>query len=641
MDENKYAHNRNRYDRPDFPYRCGRGVLWLKQCHQGPTVKGLCGGKTECSPCLEEDRWVCNRPLTAGGPCKEGPTPDGTCCKAHPPCVPKHSLKTYRRRLVVLVVGFVFALICVSWMADQLQGNYLSFNPGPLSSSHIKLSEKDGCQVCHESHKENALNWLKASVTPENISSKCGNCHVFGGPELKAHNGDSKKFPRLQDTHCLMCHREHKGEKFSTRTFTNQQCNFCHKNKFKSFSNGHPEFSDDYPHSIESGIKFSHNTHLNKHFSNPKFSEQTPENCMGCHTLVNEQNFQAGKFEVICAGCHQSQILKKDLVLIRLPELDKNRIDQKTIREACGIPNEPREPQTAGEEFLSISTDTPTLTTSYLLNIPEDDPEGYSKKLQDLILALAQESTSPIANLIDEHSPGPIAKQMLAGLNPEVIKRAACAWGLNAEYDPPAKASFGGWHADLLEVRYTPIDHKDPVAMSWIEFALAVPSGETDAMKKKRAIAMRDQMLSSKDGVGGCAKCHVIDATSSGNIDSALTVHWGYRESKHLPYLKFSHKSHLDVLGKGQACETCHTLSASSPSDTSTNASAPENIAKNFNSISRNTCRNCHAKGKVREDCQLCHLYHLEPGFKEKILLARNRPKKLSGSLPHSGSQKY
>jgi hypothetical protein len=639
IDENKFSHNRNRYDRPGFPYRCGRGVLWLKQCHQGPTIKGLCGGKTECSPHLEEDRWVCNRPKVAGGPCKDGPTLEGKCCKQHPPCVPKHNLKTYRKRLVILIVGVIFALICVSWMADQFQGNYLSFTPGPLSSSHIKFAERDGCQVCHESHKESAFNWLKASVTPVNISTKCGDCHIFGGPEFKAHNGDVNKHPQLQDTNCLMCHREHRGEKFSTRTFTNRQCNFCHKNQFKSFSKGHPDFSSNYPHSNKNSINFDHSTHLKKHFSDPKFSELAPENCMGCHKLMNEQNLQAGKFDVICAECHKSQILKKDLVLIRLPELDKNHINRKKIMEACGILDKNSGPQKEDEEFLSISTDTPTLTTSYLLNIPEDDPEGYSKKLQDLILALAMESTAPIADLIDEHSPSPIAQKMLAGLNPEVIKRAACAWGLNAEYDPPAEASFGGWHADLLEVRYTPVDHKDPVAMSWIEFALAVPSGETDATIKARAIAMRDQMLSSKDGVGGCVKCHAIDADSSEGEENNLSIHWGYKDSKSSPYLKFSHKSHLDVLGKGQACETCHVLKKNSaPNSASTEPDKksdkehdkehdPENVTSNFNSINRNTCMDCHNKGKVRQDCQLCHLYHLEPGFKEKVLLAKNQPK--------------
>ncbi len=628
MDENKFAHNRNRYDRPDFPYRCGRGVLWLKRCHQGPTINGLCGGKTECSPYINGDQWVCNRPIFAGGPCEEGPTPDGKCCKRHPPCVPKLSLKAYRRRLSILAVGTIFALICVSWMADQLQENYFSFNPGPVSSSHINIAEKDGCQVCHESHGESGINWLKAAVTTVNVSSKCGDCHVFGGPEFKAHNGDINKHPQLQDTHCLMCHREHKGEEFGTRTFTSRQCNFCHKTQFKSFSHGHPEFSSDYPHSGKESIKFNHVTHLEKYFLEPKHSKKAPDSCMGCHKLINEQTIQSGKFEVICAGCHKSQILSKDLVLIRLPELDKNRINRKTIMEACGILKEDSEAEKEDEEFLSISTDTLTLTTAYLLNISENDPEGYSKKLQDLILALARESTMPLAKLIDAHSPTPVAEKMLAGLNPEVIKRAACAWGLNAEYNPPAKASFGGWHADLLEVRYTPIDHNDPVALSWIEFALAVPSGETDDIKRAHAIAMRDQMLSPKEGVGGCIKCHTISMASSEDGEKVLSIHWGYRDLKSSPYLKYSHKSHMDVLEKGNKCKTCHVLNKDSNIKSLFNKLDSKRFASNFDAINRHTCMKCHTKGKVRQNCQLCHLYHLEPGFRGKILLAENQPKR-------------
>lgn len=635
MDENKFTHNRNRYDRPNFPYRCGRGVLWLKQCHQGPTVNGLCGGTTECLPCLDGDRWVCNRPQVAGGPCEEGPTDDGKCCKRHPPCAPKQSLKIYRRRLVVLVVGAIFALICVSWMADQLQKNYFAFDPGPVSSSHVKFAEKDGCQVCHESHKDNAFNWVNAVMTPADISWKCGDCHIFGGPEYIAHNGDEKKHPRLQETHCLMCHREHQGGELSTREFTSRQCNSCHEKQFKSFSSGHPDFSPDYPHTGKDSINFNHVTHLEKHFLEPKHAKQAPNSCTGCHQLINEQIMSSGKFEVICAKCHQSQILSKDLVLLRLPELDINRIDRKTIMKACGIQGKDRGANKE-DEFLSISTDTPSLTTAYLLNIQENDPKGYSQTLQDLILSMAQESTLPLAKLLDKHSPTPIADKMLAGLNPEVIKRAACAWGLNAEYDPPAKASFGGWHADLLEVRYTPVDHKDPVALSWIKFALAVPSGEKDDMKRVRAIAMRDQMLSSKKGVGGCVKCHVLNVALSENGDKTPYIHWGYRDSKKLPYSRYSHKSHMDVQGKGNTCDTCHILKKGSKTkpanDKPDSIDKPVSIDKldakpfvsSFKSMSRNTCMECHTKNQVRQDCQLCHLYHLEPGFRGKMLLAED-----------------
>jgi hypothetical protein len=538
--------------------------------------------------------------------------------------------------LAILTLGFIFALISASWVVDQLQKNYYSFNAGPISSSHINFVEKDGCQVCHEAHKKSGFSWLKAAVTEMNVSSKCGDCHIFGGPEFKAHNGDIKKHPRLQETHCLMCHREHQGEEFSTRTFTSQKCNFCHEKQFKSFSRGHPEFSPSYPHAGRDSIRFSHVTHLEKYFLEPKHSSKAPDSCIGCHKMVNEQDMDSGKFEVICAKCHESQILSKDLVLLRLPELDKNRIDRKMVMKACGIQSKGTRKE--DEEFLSISTDTPSLTTAYLLNIPEDDPKGYSQKLQDLILSLAQESTMPIAKLIDARSPMPIAEKMLAGLNPEVIKRAACAWGLNLEYDPPAQASFGGWYADLLEVRYTPVNHKDPVALSWIKFALDVPASETDDMRRERAIALRDQMLSSKEGVGGCMKCHTIDATSSEDKEEILSIHWGYRGFKSPPYSQYSHKSHMDVVRKGDTCKTCHVLNKDSTHGSLTDKSASgrisynklgsKPIASNFNSINRNTCTECHTNGKVRQDCQLCHLYHLEPGYKGDVLLTGNQPKR-------------
>ena len=626
MDDKKFSHNRSPYERPSFPYRCGRGALWLKPCHQGPHLNGTCGGTTECSPYLNGNHWECNRPLSAGGPCEEGPAPQGECSLRHPPCVPKPTLRVYRGRLAILAIGAILSLIWVSWIIDQVQKNNLSFNPGPISSAHIKFINKDGCSVCHASHEEGPISWLRAVLKKQDISSKCGDCHLFGGPESKAHNGDVQKYPNLQDTQCLMCHREHRGPQMTIRQFSSDQCSFCHKTKVESFSGDHPEFPLDYPNSRKDSIKFDHITHHNKYFLDPKFVEHSPETCMDCHSVAENKIVNPGKFEVVCAKCHAFQIPLKDLVLVRLPELDKNRINRQAVLDTCGMPEERNSSsKKAEDEFISVSTETPSLVSAYLLNVPENEPEVYSQHLQDLIWKLAYKNTAPLATLIDNHSPVPIAEKMLMGLNPEVIKRAACAWALNVEYEPPAEASFGGWHADLLEIRYTPVGHKDTVAKSWIEFALAVAASEVNAEKSKRAIAMRDQMLSSKEGVGGCIKCHAVTAERSKEGRETLKIDWGYKGARNTPYVHFSHKSHLDILGKGNTCKNCHILNKNADYISSFDTFDRKKFVSNFFSINRKTCVECHAEGQVKQDCQLCHSYHLQPGFKKEMLLANKK----------------
>jgi hypothetical protein len=74
FDENDYA-------RPNQAWNCG----WAAEghaCPLGPTRLGICRSAHECAPYQAGDTWVCARMRAHGGPCEEGPLPDGTCCRA-------------------------------------------------------------------------------------------------------------------------------------------------------------------------------------------------------------------------------------------------------------------------------------------------------------------------------------------------------------------------------------------------------------------------------------------------------------------------------------------------------------------------------------------------------------------------------
>ena len=112
-DPDRFKQDRSPYERPNFPFRCGRIGLWSKPCGRGPSSEGTCGGIAECRPFFDNGRWSCRRSTRSGGPCEEGPRPDGVCSHQHPPCKPIISLRGYRGRLTFLAAALVIVVLVV------------------------------------------------------------------------------------------------------------------------------------------------------------------------------------------------------------------------------------------------------------------------------------------------------------------------------------------------------------------------------------------------------------------------------------------------------------------------------------------------------------------------------------------------
>ncbi|MBC8284491.1 MAG: hypothetical protein H8E32_11810 [Nitrospinae bacterium] len=532
-------------------------------------------------------------------------------------------MRVIRGQIAFLAVAAIVALLATSQALNPNGGGFISISDaGPLSKAHKKFTEADGCSSCHAAHGKGPVGWIKAVFTQEDISERCVNCHSFAGPDSVAHNNELAKDREVRKTECIMCHREHNGQKMSTRQSSSEQCNTCHKNKFESFSKGHPEFPERYPYFDRNAIKFDHGSHLKKHFENPKFTEKAPTSCTTCHTVTfSDREVRPQAFESICVDCHGSQIKKKDLVLLRLPEFMQNLIDQDALAQACNSLMEEK----TDDEFLSVSTEMPALVSTFLLNVPEDAPETYEQPLQDLIMAMAEESLLPIEDLLNSQTEKPMADRLLTGMSPEVLKRAACSWGLNLEYEPPAEAKFGGWYADMLEVRYKPTGHHDPVAKGWVEFALAVSTIQEDEEKTARAIAMRDQVISAKEGVGGCVKCHAVSETSTVDGKKKLEIEWNYKKGNNRPHSQYSHSSHIEIMGNKSSCSNCHILDDQAEYMASFKGFDATKWSSNFASIKRKSCVQCHTESQINQDCQSCHIYHLNPGFKKKMISAKKQ----------------
>lgn len=353
----------NNYQRPNYPWVCGNAAVG-DPCWTGPTPAGKCGCRSECRPISRQGSWACSRPVHRGGPCAEGPSADGTCCRQRTPCVPRRSWLAQRSRLS-------FALFCVCLgVALMIYGSgqtYEAITPGPLSSphaQHLAHHGNDRCAACHPAAHQSLGQWLGglaglpsasaySSVSQTDLCLKCHQRDLCSDHALFAHNVDPQtlaQHPRRvandsdstvnalmktlssrlvsspvtklgQPLACATCHQEHHGQQIDMKAMTDQQCQTCHSQTFHSFELDHPEFTL-WPEVPAQGIRFDHRTHHFKHFPQ---ANRTFE-CSQCHQDDAQGNVQKlVPFEQACGSCHQGQIdlsSQGGLAWLQLPSFD-------------------------------------------------------------------------------------------------------------------------------------------------------------------------------------------------------------------------------------------------------------------------------------------------------------------------------
>ena len=527
-----------------------------------------------------------------------------------------------------------------------------SLSPGAISSGHAQFTGEKGCATCHAPHDGDAATWIRAAWSPNELTKACESCHEFNGPATAAHN---EIFEKSDDrrTQCIMCHTEHKGADAKITKMDDQQCNACHKLKFASFSTGHPPFSKTYPSRRRTAIAFNHVAHFNKYFEYKRFKARKPkERCITCHdTGKASRNLPVRPFEQSCAACHEQQIPKRDLVVFTLPEFAKDPFDARAVGEACGPSAEMLEaagedadklhamvktwrawtdtrrtdvarrvaalrsnlgrvenkPAPAGEDYLSVSEETLPPAAVLLLGLDDgEDADSYGGPVRDLVMAMIGNGAEALAAGVEGR---PDAALLFAGLSPDLLRRAGCAWAANREYEAP-DSNAGGWFADALSLRYSPPRHGDPVVKAWVELAAA---GGGNVGKE-----LREDVFSPTKGPGACVKCHSVNADAG----ARLQIAWKYGAESNQTHLRYAHAPHLDLLGPGKSCETCHKIDETADYDAAFSHVNALDFASNFKSIERNTCTACHAAGKVRQDCALCHEYHNGHGFKRRMTTA-------------------
>jgi len=345
-----------------------------KPCLQGPGANGSCQVTTVCQPHLEGERWECRRSTIGGGPCETGPLPDGQCCLTLERCVPKPSLRTVRRRIVVWATALCVGLIALI-LGSQNAREFLM--PGPLSSQHASLND---CQTCHAGVETKDLGWLHsfaAAVKPEDNAKLCIGCHNVGAAPFSPHTNPVDQLRQLTAQYnagatgrpvnmvswlhrialpasnmdgapgqskifCATCHEEHQGTAHNLKTMSNDRCQTCHTSKFGSFAASHPEFSS-YPFDRRTRIIFNHKSHHEKHF--PKTKEESnadqfvPSNCADCHRPGAAQIYmEIRPYASMCSSCHNGDILgttrasgPKGIDFLAVPGLDVATLAERGI----------------------------------------------------------------------------------------------------------------------------------------------------------------------------------------------------------------------------------------------------------------------------------------------------------------------
>ena len=190
--------------------------------------------------------------------------------------------------------------------------------------------------------------------------------------------------------------------------------------------------------------------------------------------------------------------------------------------------------------------------------------------------------------------------------------RAAPPISLKTDVDPGSWAEYGGWYRQDYAILYRPTGHKDKFIYSWL--LLTGPRAPKGDSSPAAAVF---ELLTGKDAQGSCTKCHSVDDLQRKrrvvNFSPASV------EIKQGRFTNFIHQPHFQAVGIGQrigilenrGCLTCHILEKGRSYLKSYEQGNPQNFVSNFGAVKKELCQTCHTSSTARQDCLLCHEYHV------------------------------
>jgi hypothetical protein len=198
-----------------------------------------------------------------------------------------------------------------------------------------------------------------------------------------------------------------------------------------------------------------------------------------------------------------------------------------------------------------------------------------------------------------------------------------------SDVDPESWAEYGGWYRQDYAIFYRPTGHKDKFIYSWLVLTgPKAPKGDASP-----AAAVFD-FLTHKDAQGSCTKCHSVDdVKGKGRV---VNFSPPSADSKRGRFTNFIHQPHFQAVGIGQrigilenrGCLTCHVLEKDASTEKvppylkSYEQGNPRNFVSNFGAVKKDLCQTCHNSSTARQDCLLCHKYHVN-GVNTPIMKTR------------------
>lgn len=180
---------------------------------------------------------------------------------------------------------------------------------------------------------------------------------------------------------------------------------------------------------------------------------------------------------------------------------------------------------------------------------------------------------------------------------------AAPVISIESDVDPESWAEYGGWYRQDHAIFYRPTGHKDKFIYSWL-FLTGPQAPKGDASPAASVF----NFLTSKDAQGTCTKCHSVDdIAGKGRLVNFAPASV---KSKQGRFTNFIHEPHFGIV-ETRGCLTCHDLEKGRPYLKSFEQGNPLEFVSNFGSVKKDTCQTCHATTKARQDCLLCHDYHV------------------------------
>ena len=181
--------------------------------------------------------------------------------------------------------------------------------------------------------------------------------------------------------------------------------------------------------------------------------------------------------------------------------------------------------------------------------------------------------------------------------------RAVPVTSIEGDVDAESWADYGGWYRQDYAIFYRPAGHKDKFVQSWLLLTgLQAPKGD-----RNPAVAVFD-LLTAKDAPGACTKCHSID--DIGDKGRIVNFSPPSVESKKGRFTNFIHEPHFGIL-ESRGCLTCHSLEKGRSYLQGYEQGNPATFVSNFGAVKKDLCQTCHTASMVRQDCLLCHKYHV------------------------------